>query len=200
MTEAVRVKSREGSPRLLVVGCGNPLAGDDNVGLELVRRLQGRGGYGCEFRNLPDGPLDLLELFDCADVMLFVDAVQSGVPPGTLHLVPLPSRSLMPRVLGAVSSHGWGLDEALRLALALGRNVPRLMLLGVELESVAPGTPRTAPVDAALEVVVEHFPQLQAALQKGESPLWSRHHSYVPGQGHVLEFSSATPARVRESG
>jgi hydrogenase maturation protease len=106
-----------------------------------------------------------------------VDAVLSGAPPGTLHLVPLPSRDVVPRALAAVSSHGWGLDEALRLALALGRRVPRLLLLGVELESVAQGTGRTGPVDAALEAVVEHFPQIQAALLDSESPLWSGHHS-----------------------
>jgi hydrogenase maturation protease len=186
-------------PRLIVLGCGNPFAGDDNVGLELVHRLRARGGYGCEFRDLPEGGLDLLELFDCADILLLVDAVVSGAPPGTLHLVPLPSRDVVPRALAAVSSHGWGLDEAFRLALALGRRVPRLLLLGVELESVAQGTWRTAPVDAALEVAIDHFPLLQAALLDSESPLRSGHHISPPGGGPLLKFSPAAPVLVSES-
>lgn len=188
--------STSASPRSLAVGCGNHFAGDDSVGLELVRRLRARGGYGCEFRELSEGALGLLELFDRADIILFVDAVLSGAPPGTLHLVPLPSGEVVPRPLGAVSSHGWGLDEALRLALALGRRVPRLMLLGVELESVAQGTGRTGPVDATLEAVVEHFPQIQAALLDGESPLWSGHHSFPPAESSFLGFSEALPVSV----
>lgn len=200
VTSGGREEAAVGRPRLMVLGCGNPFAGDDNVGLELVRRLRARGSCGCEFRDLPEGGLGLLELFDRADIILFVDAVLSGAPPGTLHLVLLPAREVVPRALGFVSSHGWGLDEVLRLALALGRNIPRLMLLGVELESVAQGTRRTAPVDAALEVVIEHFPQLQAALQDSESPLWSGHHSYPPRGRPFLEFSEAIPVLVRAGG
>jgi hypothetical protein len=90
----------------------------------------------------------------------------------------LPSPELVPRAMGGVSSHGWGLVETLRLARSLGLRVPRLMLLGVELESVTPGTPRTPAVDAALEAVVECFPELQSTLRNSESPLWSGHHSY----------------------
>ncbi len=67
------------------------------------------------------------------------------------------------------------------------------MLLGVELESVAQGTRRTAPVDAALEVVIEHFPQVQAALQDSESPLWSGHHSYPPGGSLFLNLQQEVP-------
>ena len=191
-----REEAAVGRPRLMVLGCGNPFAGDDNVGLELVHRLRACGGYGCELRDLPEGGLGLLELFDRADIILFVDAVLSGTPPGTLHLVPLPSRDVVPQALGAVSSHGWGLDEALRLALALGRRVPRLMLLGVELESVALGTRRTTPVEAALEAAIDHFPQVQAALLDSESPLWSGHHTHPPRGNSFLGFSEAVPVSV----
>jgi hydrogenase maturation protease len=188
------------SPRLLVVGCGNPFAGDDSVGLEIVRRLRARGGCGCEFRELPEGGFGLIELFDRADIILFVDAILSDAPRGTLHLIPMPSRDVAPGALGAVSSHGWGLDEALRLALALGRPVPRLMLLGVELESVAKGAKRTELVDATLEAVVEHFPQIHARLSDGQSRLWSGHHSYPPGESLFLELTEVVPVSVRTNG
>jgi hydrogenase maturation protease len=200
VTSGGREEAAVGRPRLMVLGCGNPFAGDDNVGLELVHRLRARGGYGCELRNLSEGGLGLHELFDRADIMLFVDAVLSGAPPGTLHLVPLPSGDVVPRALGAVSSHEWGLDEVLRLALALGRRVPRLMLLGVELGSVAQGTRRTTPVEAALEAAIDHFPQVQAALLDSESPLWSGHHSYPPQRSSFFEFSEAVPVLVRTGG
>jgi hydrogenase maturation protease len=174
------------------VGCGNPFAGDDSVGLEIVHRLQVCGGFDCECRELSDDNLGLLEFFASADLILFLDAVQTGAPAGTLHLVPLPSPDIVPRALGTVSSHGWGLDEAIRMARALGRRLPRLMLLGIELENVTPGAPRTPPVNAALETVVENFQQLQGSLLDNNSPLWSGHHSFAPGSAG-LGFANATP-------
>ena len=50
--------------------------------------------------------------------------------------------------------------------------------LDVELESVTPGLTLTNPVNAALGAVIECFPELQAELRNGESPLWSGHHAY----------------------
>jgi len=185
--------ARLGSPRFLVVGCGGPYAGDDNVGLEIVHRLRARGDCGCEFLELADGALGLLDYLDKADIILLVDAVQSGAPTGTVHLLPLPSREVMPRGMGRVSSHGWGLEQTLRLSRSLGWRPPRLMLLGVELESVAPGTPRTPAVEAALHAVAECFPELQAALHNGESPLWSGHHSYPPGGSMFLNLQHESP-------
>jgi len=166
-------------PRLLVVGCGGPLASDDNVGLEIVHRLQSGGGCGCEFLEVKGGGLDLLYSFDKAEIMLFVDAVQSGAAPGTVHLLPLSSGEIATRAVGRVSSHGWGLTETLRLAGSLGMRVPRMMLLGLELGSVTPGLTRTPAVEAALEAIVACFSELQGALRNSESPLWAVHHRYA---------------------
>ena len=183
--------------RLLVVGCGGALAADDNVGLEIVHRLRARGDCGCEFPELAGGGFDLLYSFEKAEIVLFVDAVQSGAPAGTVHLLPLPSREIIPRAMGRVSSHGWGLEETLRLARSLGWCVPKLMLLGVELESVTPGASRTAPVDAALESVVQCFPELLVALRNSESPLWLSHHSYpLLRPGFTFEVVASPPRQA----
>jgi hypothetical protein len=53
------------------------------------------------------------------------------------------------------------------------------MLLGVELGTVTPGLSRTPSVDAALEAVIEGFPELLAALRNNESPLWTGHHTFA---------------------
>lgn len=149
---------------LRVVGCGNPQAGDDRAGLEVVRRLRARGEGACELLEMPQASVEMLDLLQGAGVVLFVDAVSSGAPPGTVHLVPLPSLAIEPRALGALSSHGWGLAEILRLAGALGRPTPRLMLLGVEVGTVGPGEACTPAVEGAIQIVVEKFPQLRVFL------------------------------------
>jgi hydrogenase maturation protease len=171
-------KTKAVYPRLMVVGCGNPFAADDNVGLEIVHRLRERNDLECVFVELAGANLGPFDLFDKADIIVFVDAVESGAPAGTVHLLPLPSHEVVPLALGRISSHGWGLEETLRLRQSLGWRIPRLMLLGVELENVTPGLPRTPAVDVALGAVVECFLELVTALRNSKSPIWSGHHAY----------------------
>jgi hydrogenase maturation protease len=154
--------------RILIVGCGNPAAGDDSAGLEIVRRLSERGDSGCDLRAETAPGVELLDVFPLADVILFVDAVTSGGVPGTLYLTSLPSKELEPRALGSLSSHGWGLAEVLKLAQALGRTVPRLYLLGIEAGTVAQGAPRSAAVEQAVALVVERISELRFLLLTSE--------------------------------
>jgi len=172
----------DGGPvHLLVIGCGNPMAGDDSAGPEIIHRLEARGDCRCELRYIPQAGPDLLETFRTADVLVFVDAVSSGAQPGTLHLVPLPSRIMEPRAVGAISSHGWGLTETLDLARALRRPLPRLLLLGVEVAGAEQGAPRSAAVEQAIALVVERFPNLQSLLLKPEAGVWSKPRHFAPG-------------------
>jgi hydrogenase maturation protease len=150
--------------RLLVVGCGNPAAGDDSAGIEIVRRLRELGDCGCDLRAETAPGVELLDVFSLADVILFVDAVTSGGVPGTLYLTSLPSAELEPKALACLSGHGWGLVETLKLANALGRAIPRLFLLGIEAGTGTQGAPRSAAVEQAIALVVERMPQLRSLL------------------------------------
>jgi hydrogenase maturation protease len=154
--------------RLLIVGCGNPTAGDDGAGIEILRRLSDLGGCGCELRDETSPGVGLLDLLPLADVILFVDAVTSGGVPGTLYLTSLPSAELEPRALGSLSGHGWSLVETLKLANALGRTLPRLVLLGIEAGTVTQGAPRSAAVEQAIALVVERMPDLKFLLLSSE--------------------------------
>ncbi len=154
--------------RSLIVGCGNPEAGDDSVGLEIVRRLDEHGDCGCDLRAETAPGIELLELFPLADVILFVDAVVSGGAPGTLFLTSLPSRELEARALGSLSNHGWGVGEVVKLADALGRPMPRLYLLGIEAGTVAQGAPRSEVVEQAIALVVERVSALKLLLLTSE--------------------------------
>jgi len=154
--------------RMLMVGCGNPDAGDDSVGLEIVRRLGEHGDCGCDLRAETAPGVELLELFPLADVILFVDAVVSGGAPGTLYLTALPSKELEPQALGSLSSHGWGVGEVVKLADALGRPTPRLYLLGIEAGAVAVGAARSDAVEEAIALVVERVAALKLLLLTSE--------------------------------
>ncbi len=170
---------REGK-RLLVFGCGNPFAGDDSAGAEVVRRLSSSEYPDCDFLVVPSPGVELLDALLAAGAVLIVDAVASGAPPGTLHLIPWPAPSLEPRVESSLSSHGWGLEETLKLAAALGRTLPPVMILGIEIAELRPGAPRSRAVEAAIARVVEGFPALHSALANPQAMLWIRAQSFMP--------------------
>ena len=182
--------------RLRVVGCGNPYAGDDSVGLEIVRRLRAGGDGDCELLEMPQAGVELLNLLEDAEAILFVDAVSSGAPPGTLHLAPLPSPGIEPRTLGSLSSHGWGLAEMLGLAGVLGRQVPRLVLLGVEVGTVEPGRARTPAVEEAIQTVVEKFTEFRALLTEPEKDDWRSPRRFLPGDTSFPGGSGEVPIAV----
>lgn len=170
---------------LRVVGLGNPYAGDDSVGLEIVNRLRAGDICECEFLALPQAGVEMVEALGNVEAVLFIDAVSSGLPAGTLHLVPLPSGEVEPRLLGSLSSHGWGLAETLKLMEALGRPIPRLALLGVEIGTVEPGAPRSPAVETAMGTVVERFPAVYAFLAAAEMTGWAGPLRFAPGDASL---------------
>lgn len=154
------------APRLLVVGCGNDFAGDDGAGLEFVRRLGARGVEGVELMAATQPGVGLIDVFARAGAVLLVDAVASGAPPGTMHFGPLSEDAVEPRHLGRFSAHGWGVGEVMRLARALGREMPPMMLLGIEIGSVERGAPMTPEVERALTACVADFEAIRARMME----------------------------------
>ncbi len=171
--------SREGK-RLLVLGCGNPLAGDDSAGAEVVRRLSSIPNQNCDFLVVLFPGVELLDVLVGAEAVLIVDAVASGAAPGTLHLIPWPAQSIEPRAVSSLSSHGWGPIETLKLAVALGKTLPPVMILGIEIGELRPGVARSPEVEAAVARVVERFAILRSRLANPHTSLWSCTQSFTP--------------------
>ena len=177
---AMTGESSRAGKRLLVLGCGNLLAGDDSAGAEVVRRLSSTKNPDCDFLSVPHPGVELLDVLPGAGAVLIVDAVASGAPPGTLHLIPWPTSSVEPRAVGTLSSHGWGPIETLKLATALGRTLPPVMILGIEIGELRPGAPRSAAVEMSVARVVERFPKLCSLLANPHAALPSRARSFSP--------------------
>jgi hydrogenase maturation protease len=152
---------------VLVVGCGNEQAGDDGAGAALIRRLMRRPPPGCTLCMCR--PLDLLELLDSANSIVFVDAVVSGAAvPGTIHLTPLPSQGVQGKLVGGLSAHGWSVVEAIDLARALRRRVPSMFLIGIEADAMMPGTTLSPAVQRAVDYCEAHFDELRRRAERGE--------------------------------
>jgi hydrogenase maturation protease len=129
-----------------VIGIGSPF-GDDRAGLEVAARLAGLAAPDLDVIRADRPGVDLVELLRGVDAAIVVDAVRSGAPAGTLHDLDL---SAVPHVrLRYLSSHGFGVAEALALAQALGRMPGRGRLIGIEVADV--GSPSCARLSPAIE-------------------------------------------------
>lgn len=144
-------------PRVLVIGCGNRLRGDDAAGPELVRRLQSRGlppGIRCVDGGT--GGLDVVLHIRGVRRVFLVDACTSGSEPGTLFEVPGAEIEMLPPPSG-LDLHAFRWDHA----LALGRRLlgadypPDVSAYLIEAAGFEIGAGLSPPVDAAVDRLVD---------------------------------------------
>jgi len=144
--------------RVRVIGCGNPDAGDDAVGLLAVREARSRleAIPGVEVVETA-AALNAVHLLEGVAGAVVVDAVRTpggGRAPGEIVRVQAGPDGLPAWAGTSLSSHGLGLGEAVALLGALG-GAPRVVLLGVEVADVTAGHSLSAPVSAVLSRLVE---------------------------------------------
>ncbi len=144
-----------------VIGVGHPAAGDDSVGLEIVRRLRAEPlGYCFELYEITD-PMRLVDLLDGDRPVIIVDAVLTSEPPGTLHHLTPEALAEQPGI--ALSSHGASVSQAIALAATL--NPPHctrhIDIVGVAIAAPGLYTRELTPsLQAALPAVVRRVRNL----------------------------------------
>ena len=149
------------TPHTLILGIGNEWARDDGVGPEVVRRVQqswlARGSNATRevgFVAMARPDLSLLDLMAETDYLVIVDAVVSGAEPGTLHWQLWKMGVAASRGVERASSHGFGVEELLQMARALGKLPERVELWGIEIACTAPGRGLTPAVARAADALV----------------------------------------------
>jgi hydrogenase maturation protease len=146
-------KGTGGSPPL-VIGLGNDDRGDDGCGLEALRKLKKRIVEGVQFKDCQNDATALIDLWDGADVVIVVDAVQSGKAPGTIVRVEVGSEPLS-SPLGSTSTHGLSLADAVSIGQSLKRFPRKLVIYGIEATDFTLGAGLTPLVARAVEDVVD---------------------------------------------
>ena len=106
-----------------VIGIGNPLAGDDGVGIEAVSLLQkALRDERVHCLTSERGGLDLLDLLAGYDEVIIVDAAKTGThPPGTVSTVSF--RRPFPTT-GSLSLHTIELQALLGFGSMIGMSMP----------------------------------------------------------------------------
>ncbi len=137
--------------RTLVLGLGNPLLGDDAIGLEVAKLARERLAVreDVDVQEEEAGGLRLMERMSGYQRVVVVDAIVSGGVPGTIRRM--------------------GSDEAptQRTAIAHGIDLPRALALGRSLGLPMPETVRIVAIEAesVLEFRHDMTPAVAASLE-----------------------------------
>lgn len=159
MTGSVPASPR---PRVLVLGIGNLLLGDEGVGVHAAQQLA--------TRELPEhvrvvdggtGGFHLLSLFADHDVLILIDATLDDNPPGTVRELRPRFASDYPRTL---SAHDIGLRDLVETAALTGAH-PDVHLIIVSIRSLQDMSTELSPaVAAALPDVISRVQRILSTL------------------------------------
>lgn len=146
---------------MVVIGLGNPLMGDDGLGIAVVQRLLAQWELPPDLEVVDGGTwgLNLLPVIESARRVLLVDAIDVAEPPGTLVRL---SRERLPRYLATkISPHEVDLRDVLALAELRGTLPDDTTAVGLQPAAVTLGD-RLSPViedrlDVLIDAVVEHL-------------------------------------------
>lgn len=137
--------------RILILGIGNLLLGDEAVGVRIVEALEQRYRLPAHVEVLDGGTsgMELMEIMADRDHLIVADAVLTGAAPGSIAV--LYDEEIPALFTRKVSPHQLGLSDVL-MALRLTDEFPRrLTLVGVVPESLEPGIGLTTVVSQAIE-------------------------------------------------
>ena len=157
--------------RLLIMGVGNYLMGDEGVGVHAAQKLLSTG--------LPDyvdvvdggtGGFHLLEYFEKYRRVILVDATLDGRKAGTVRLIQPKFAADFPK---SMSTHDIGLRDMVN-SLQLIDKIPEMYLFVVSIEFIQQqGVEMTDEVEAAMPELLNQVTELAIRLAPQQAPVTS---------------------------
>ncbi|OPX88268.1 MAG: Hydrogenase 2 maturation protease [Pelotomaculum sp. PtaB.Bin104] len=127
----------EGNNRILIIGVGNLLLGDEGVGIHAINLLQEEQaalGPAVEIIDGGTAGLDLLFWLEDASSAIIIDCMDAGEVPGTIFR--LPAEELISISSNHIASlHDISLQEVLLTAKKLGK-LPPTVVFGIQPEKI----------------------------------------------------------------
>lgn len=165
------------SLQVLILGIGNVLWADEGFGVRTIEMLHRGFRLPANVRLLDGGTqgLYLLEHVQDTDLLIVFDAIDYGLPAGTLKMI---RDADVPRFMGAkkMSLHQAGFEEVLSVADLTGKLPQHLVLIGVqpvELEdyggSLRPAV--KAQMEPAVRLALECLAEFGIPFERRAEPL-----------------------------
>lgn len=146
----------------VVIGLGNPIMGDDGLGIAALERLRDGWEIPGDVELVDGGTwgMNLLPLIEDAARVLFIDAIEIGAAPGTEVVIP---RDRLPRYLATkISPHQVDLSDVLALAELRGTLPEHTTAVGLQPARVEMTTELTDVVSERLDGLVATVVELLA--------------------------------------
>ncbi len=139
---------------VLILGIGNILLRDEGIGVRVVESLGRRElPPGVEVLDGGTAGADLVDLVADRRKVIIVDAVDAGMPPGTiLRMAP---SDLAPDPGELLSLHQVGIVESLHMAAQLHCSPQEVVIIAVQPRTIRPGLELSDDLQAALPKVVQ---------------------------------------------
>jgi hydrogenase maturation protease len=149
-------------PRILIMGVGNVLMGDEGVGVHAVRALEAKAWPPhVSLLDGGTGGFHLLSHVGNCDVLIMIDATLDGRTPGTVSVIEPRYATDFPK---ALSAHDIGLKDLVESAALLGM-MPRVILVTISVADLQPMQMTMSPaVDAGLPQVLDIVAQQIAGI------------------------------------
>lgn len=141
--------------RTLVVGVGNPILGDDGVGIHVLRELARRPAEGVEYREASLSGLELAESLRGFERVIIIDAVKTaGGKPGDMYML----RPCDIPTLHGISPHDLDFSTALELSGRFGGMPDVIDICAIEVRQVTEFTEELTPqVRSAMPRIIENL-------------------------------------------
>ena len=141
--------------RVLIIGYGNPLRGDDGIGPEAARRLAAEmTDPDVEALAVHQLTPELAEPISQAELVLFIDAASEGVP-GEVRV-----QKIEPRTPEQAFTHQFDPPMLLAAAQLLFGRSPEARLISIAAQSFEFEERLSAPVAASIEKVVRRVREI----------------------------------------
>ena len=141
--------------RAVVLGIGNIILEDEGVGVRAVEALQAQYRLPPEVEAIDGGTagMELIEALSRVDLLVVLDAILAGKPPGTI--VSLAGDEVPSFFRSKLSPHQIALPDVLASLELLDQLPKQTLIFGVQPQSMELGMELTAPVAACIPELVQ---------------------------------------------
>jgi hydrogenase maturation protease len=151
--------------KILVLGIGNYLMGDEGIGVHAVNQLEDEGIEGVDFLDGGTGGFYLLESFEQYEHVILIDATLDRNPTGHTRMIKPHFASDFPK---AMSTHDIGLKDLIS-ALQLLDTMPEVYLFVVSIETIQQqGIELTGEIQNSLMELKEKVKKLINVIKRKE--------------------------------
>jgi len=145
--------------KICVIGIGNPLRGDDGVGIVLLNKLMQKKNLlpkEIDFIDGGIGGMNLLHVIVQYDIVFIIDAVQLNSKPGSFRIFTADEIELYKKT-NCFSTHIDQLSQVIQISKQLGELPKQFFIFGVQPKDISFRLDLTKEVKEKINMIMDHL-------------------------------------------